>query len=109
SCLVLFIQTNGQEGKIAPLAQYPLSADISATLVISDAVVFAGVVPLVPCAGLSAAGHQEEDARWSTVLSGTIDAGLAGDTEEPERHGILDRPVWQLCADSCSCERAQGS
>ena len=83
SCLVLFIQTNGQEGKIAPLAQYPLSADISATLVISDAVVFAGVVPLVPCAGLSASGHQEEDARWSTVLSGTIDAGLAGDTEEP--------------------------
>ena len=83
SCLVLFIQTNGQEGKIAPLAQYPLSADISATLVISDAVVFAGVVPLVSCAGLSAAGHQEKDARWSTVLSGTIDAGLAGDTEEP--------------------------
>ena len=109
SCLVLFIQTNGQEGKIAPLAQYPLSADISATLVISDAVVFAGVVPLVPCAGLSAAGHQEKDARWSTVLSGTIDAGLAGDTEEPGVMGYSTDQYGKLCAYSCSCEWAQGS
>jgi hypothetical protein len=86
TCLVLFIQTNGQDGKIAPLTSYPISAQNTVELVISDAAIFGGIVPLSPVPGLSLSGVQDQQGHWSTVANGTIDAGYAGDTEEP---GVL--------------------
>jgi hypothetical protein len=74
SCLVLFIQTNGKEGKIAPLDPYPITDGNSAALRVSEAVLFGGVVPLSPDTGLSMSGSQD-GGNWCTIASGNIDAG----------------------------------
>jgi hypothetical protein len=81
TCLVLFIQTNGAEGKIAPLQGYPISAQNTAALIISDAAIFGSVVPLSPIPGLSLSGVKDQQGNWSTVAAGSIDAGYAGDPD----------------------------
>jgi hypothetical protein len=83
TCLVLFIQTNGQDGKIAPLASYPINANNTAALIISDAAIFGGVIPSSPGTGLSMAGKQD-GASWCTTASGTVNADYYGDpSDEP--------------------------
>jgi hypothetical protein len=77
---VLFIQTNGQDGKIAPLESYPISAKNTAALVISDGAIFGGVIPFSSGTGLSMAGEQD-GASWCTTASGTVNAGEYGDPD----------------------------
>lgn len=79
SCILFLIKTNGPGGNVSPLDAYPLGADVSAALILSDRTIFDGIIPLTKLPdGLSFAS-KESNGQRSVTLNGTVNCGTYGD------------------------------
>jgi hypothetical protein len=79
SCILFLIKTNGPGGNMSPLDAYPLGADVSAALILSDRTIFDGIIPLTKLPdGLSFAS-KESNGQRSVTLNGTVNCGTYGD------------------------------
>jgi hypothetical protein len=91
-CVVLLIKTDGSDGPLAPLPAYPIPDGHTATVAVSNRVVFAELAaPILERQfaqwGTKFTGQQSADTWVTTGNGGTLDLGVAeGDVSNLQRY-----------------------
>jgi hypothetical protein len=80
-CVLLLIQTTGQGGPVQPLPSYPIPDGSTAALLISNEVIFSGLIPSSFNSQFASAkmqfSGQQSDGAWTTTSSGgSIGCGI---------------------------------